>query len=105
MLEFLRKTGFPVSPYLGEPKNAEELVACIRHIEEIRNTLDFLIDGVVIKVGDFALRERMGFTEKFPRWRLPINLKQGGKRYNAAKSYLGAGQNRETHTFGAFGTR
>lgn len=68
MLEFLRKNGFPVSPYLGEPKNAEELVACIRHIEEIRNTLDFLIDGVVIKVGDFALRERMGFTEKFPRW-------------------------------------
>ena len=68
MLEFLRKNGFPVSPYLGEPKNAEELVACIHHIEEIRNTLDFLIDGVVIKVGDFALRERMGFTEKFPRW-------------------------------------
>ena len=68
MLEFLRKNGFPVSPYLGEPKNAEELVACIRHIEEIRNTLDFLMDGVVIKVGDFALRERMGFTEKFPRW-------------------------------------
>lgn len=68
MLEFLRKNGFPVSPYLGEPKNAEELVACIRHIEEIRNTLDFLIDGVVIKVGDFVLRERMGFTEKFPRW-------------------------------------
>lgn len=68
MLEFLGKNGFPVSPYLGEPKNAEELVACIRHIEEIRNTLDFLIDGVVIKVGDFALRERMGFTEKFPRW-------------------------------------
>ena len=68
MLEFLRKNGFPVSPYLGEPKNAEELVACIRHIEEIRNTLDFLIDGVVIKVGDFALRERLGFTEIFPRW-------------------------------------
>ena len=68
MLDFLRQNGFPVSPYLGEPKNGEELVACIRHVEEIRNTLDFLIDGVVIKVGDFALRERMGFTEKFPRW-------------------------------------
>ncbi len=68
MLAFLRQNGFPVSPYLGEPKNGEELVACIRHIEQIRNTLDFLIDGVVVKVGDFALRERMGFTEKFPRW-------------------------------------
>ena len=68
MLQFLRENGFPVSPYLGEPQNGEELIACIRHIEEIRNTLDFLIDGVVVKVGDFALRERMGFTEKFPRW-------------------------------------
>ena len=68
MLDFLRQNGFPVSPYLGEPKNGEELIACIRHIEEIRNTLDFLIDGVVVKVGDFALRSQMGFTDKFPRW-------------------------------------
>lgn len=68
MLDFLRENGFPVSPYLGMPKNREEIEDCIRQIEAERASLDFLIDGVVVKVGDFALRERMGFTEKFPRW-------------------------------------
>jgi len=68
MLDFLRENGFPVSEYLGKPHNREELIACIREIEKVRSSLDFLIDGVVIKVGDFTLREQMGFTEKFPRW-------------------------------------
>ena len=68
MLEFIRAQGLPVSPYLGSPKSRDELLDCIRHIEAIRPTLDFLIDGVVIKVGDFALRGQMGFTDKFPRW-------------------------------------
>lgn len=68
MLDFLRENGLPVSDYLGKPHNREELIACIREIEQARSGLDFLIDGVVIKVGDFDLREQMGFTEKFPRW-------------------------------------
>ena len=68
MLDFLRENGFPVSDYLGKPHNHDELIACIRDIEKVRSSLDFLIDGVVIKVGDFSLREQMGFTEKFPRW-------------------------------------
>ena len=68
MLQFIRAQGLPVSPYIGSPHSREELLDCIRHIEETRPTLDFLIDGVVIKVGDFALREQMGFTDKFPRW-------------------------------------
>lgn len=68
MLRFLRENGFQVSPYLGEGTGREELESCIRKIGEERKTLDWLIDGVVIKVGDNALREQMGFTEKFPRW-------------------------------------
>ena len=68
MLDFLRDNGFQVSPYLGSGNGREELEKCIRQIEAERNTLDWLIDGVVIKVGDAALREQMGFTEKFPRW-------------------------------------
>ena len=75
MLQFIRENGFPVSDYLGRPHNLEELLACIREIEEQRPTLDWLIDGVVIKVGDFALREQMGFTEKFPRWAVAYKFK------------------------------
>ncbi|MGN0778415.1 MAG: NAD-dependent DNA ligase LigA [Aristaeellaceae bacterium] len=68
MLDFLKENGFPVSPYLGQPHNREEIEDCIRQIEAQRSSLDFLIDGVVIKVGDLALRREMGFTDKFPRW-------------------------------------
>ena len=68
MLSFLRVNGFQVSPYLGNGTGREALEQEIRRIGEERNSLDWLIDGVVIKVGDYNLREQMGFTEKFPRW-------------------------------------
>ena len=75
MLDFLRKNGFQVSPYLGSSKGREDLEACIRDIEQHRNDLDWLIDGVVIKVGDYRLREQMGYTEKFPRWAVAYKFK------------------------------
>lgn len=68
MLKFLRDNGFQVSPYLGSGTGRNELEACIREIGDNRKNLDWLIDGVVIKVGNSRLREQMGFTEKFPRW-------------------------------------
>ncbi len=68
MIDFIRENGFQVSPYLGSGTGREELEKRIREIEAQRNQLDWLIDGVVIKVGDTRLREQMGFTEKFPRW-------------------------------------
>ena len=75
MLDFLRDNGFQVSPYLGSSKGREALEACIREIERQRGDLDWLIDGVVIKVGDYTLRERMGYTEKFPRWAVAYKFK------------------------------
>ena len=75
MLDFLRKNGFQVSPYLGSSKGREALEACIRDIEKHRSDLDWLIDGVVIKVGDYSLREQMGYTEKFPRWAVAYKFK------------------------------
>ena len=68
MLDFLHQNGFPVSEYLGCPHDRESLIACIKEIEAARPTLDFLIDGVLIMVGDFALRDQMGYTDRFPRW-------------------------------------
>jgi len=68
MLDFLRQNGFPVSEYLGRPHDRESLIACIREIEAARPNLDYLIDGVLVKVGDFALRDQMGYTDRFPRW-------------------------------------
>jgi len=66
-LGFLRQMGFPV----GETKAAatiEEAVAVLREIEAKRESLDFLIDGAVIKVDDIATQRALGYTDKFPRW-------------------------------------
>ncbi len=68
MLAFLAENGFPVSPYIRYCHTADELKREIDLAEQTRGTLDFLIDGMVIKVTDFSLRETLGETEKFPRW-------------------------------------
>ena len=68
MLAFLAENGFPVSPFIRYSTTAEALKREIDLAEQTRGKLDFLIDGMVIKVTDFALREFLGATEKFPRW-------------------------------------
>ena len=68
MIAFLRENGFPVSPFIHYGHGADEFIEIIDRVAEERDGLDFLIDGMVIKVCDFAQREQLGYTEKFPRW-------------------------------------
>jgi DNA ligase (NAD+) len=68
MLAFLKENGLPVSPFTKYLRTAEEILSEIDEAAKRRDTLDFLIDGMVVKVTDFALRESLGATEKFPRW-------------------------------------
>ena len=68
MIRFLREQGFPVSPYFQVAESREEALQLIREIEAQRPSLDFLIDGAVIKVMDQRTRQMMGYTDKFPRW-------------------------------------
>ncbi len=66
--EFLVKEGFKVFPYFKVCKTGEEVKNAISEIEVERRNIDVLTDGAVIKVDDAALREELGFTDKFPRW-------------------------------------
>ncbi len=68
MLAFLKENGFPISDYVRYCDTADQLLHEIDLAEEKRDSLDFLIDGMVIKATDFALRQELGSTEKFPRW-------------------------------------
>ena len=67
MIRFLQVNGFPTVKLqtIADPKALERAVD---GIEQDRETLDFLIDGAVIKVQDLRTRELMGNTDKFPRW-------------------------------------
>ncbi|TFE29084.1 NAD-dependent DNA ligase LigA [Cohnella luojiensis] len=68
MMAFLRDNKFPVNPYIAYFSSADDLVAELESIVERRNTLDYLIDGAVIKLADMRTREVLGYTDKFPRW-------------------------------------
>ncbi len=68
MLQFLKSNGFPTSPYFQFASTYEEISAAIDTVESQRETLDYLIDGAVVKVVTLSTREAMGNTDKFPRW-------------------------------------
>lgn len=74
MLGFLRENGFTVSDYLVFCDDIETVCDEIDKAEESRPRLDFLIDGMVVKVRNFATREALGATEKFPRWAMAFKF-------------------------------
>ena len=68
MLTAMREWGLPVEPHWRRCDGIAAVVAFCQDWADKRRTLDFDTDGVVIKVDDLALRERLGTTAKFPRW-------------------------------------
>lgn len=68
LVEFLQQNGMLTNFVFEKAKTFEEVKKVIQHIGERRSQLDFLIDGVVIKVNDYAIREQLGYTDKFPKW-------------------------------------
>lgn len=67
-VRFLKENGFKVFDFFRVCKSADEITAAISEIEQNRKSLDVLTDGAVIKINDFAIRQTLGATEKFPRW-------------------------------------
>lgn len=67
-LDYLKSLGFKTIPDYKRVSTADEIIARIEEIGEVRYTLPFDIDGVVIKVDDFAQRETLGYTAKTPKW-------------------------------------
>ena len=73
-VDFLKKEGFKVYDFLRVCKNFDEVYEAIDYIEVERKKIDVLTDGAVIKVNDFAVREELGSTEKFPRWAIAFKF-------------------------------
>jgi DNA ligase (NAD+) len=67
-LEWLREHRFPVHPDVALLETEEEVVKQCRAWEERRGSLDFEIDGAVVKVSDVELQRRLGVVGREPRW-------------------------------------
>ncbi len=68
VLQNLKAWGLPVEPHWKECDGIEAVLAFCEEWREKRANLAFETDGVVIKLNDGGLRERLGSTSKFPRW-------------------------------------
>lgn len=68
MQERLRDWGIPVSRHNKAFDTIDEVVAHAQAWSELRNTIDFQTDGLVIKVDDLGQRARLGSRSKSPRW-------------------------------------
>ena len=66
-LDYIKSLEIPVAFYKSFD-NIEDVIAEINKIGDNRGSYSFAIDGAVVKVDDFDMRERLGSTAKFPRW-------------------------------------
>ncbi len=66
--EAMRGFGLPTNPLTRLCRSAAEMLAHYREIEAERASLGYDIDGVVYKVDDLALQQRLGFVSRSPRW-------------------------------------
>ncbi|MCA1651189.1 MAG: NAD-dependent DNA ligase LigA, partial [Acidobacteria bacterium] len=73
-LELLRQWRLPVEPHWKRCVGIDALLTFCRAWQDERQGLEFDTDGVVIKVDNLALRERLGVTSKFPRWALAFKF-------------------------------
>ncbi len=67
-LDYLKDLGFNTIPFYERVSTIDEAIEKVKEIGEKRGELEFDIDGAVIKTDDFAQREQMGSTAKFPKW-------------------------------------
>lgn len=74
LLQWLRKAGFHVNPDVRLCTSAEEVRGFCRECLNCRESLPYEIDGVVVKVNDFARQRAMGFTARAPRWAIAFKF-------------------------------
>jgi DNA ligase (NAD+) len=73
-LDLVRDYGIPVVPHSPFFDSIDEVIAYCEEQFEARHALDYEMDGLVIKVDDFAQRARLGATSKSPRWAIAYKV-------------------------------
>jgi DNA ligase (NAD+) len=68
LLDYLKDAGFKVNPHYKLCRTIDEVIDYCNSWEPKRGSLEFDIDGMVLKVNDFGQRDSLGMTSKSPRW-------------------------------------
>lgn len=67
-MQQLYRWGFKMSSYLERVEGAEGCLDYYQRMAELRNGLPYEIDGLVFKVNEYSLQQRLGFVSRYPRW-------------------------------------
>ena len=73
-LDFVKAIGLPVNPYTQLCKNIDAVVRYCNEWDKRRGILDYMVDGMVIKVNSLDLQEQLGATSKAPRWMISFKF-------------------------------
>lgn len=73
-LRWLKALGFPVNPYSDTVYEFAEVEAKVKELAELRHSLDYNFDGVVVKVDNLGLQNNLGADAKAPRWAIAYKL-------------------------------
>lgn len=73
-LDYLRELGFKVNPYHQEAATIEAAIEFWEHWKEKGRKQDYWIDGIVVKVNERDLEERLGYTGKAPRFAIAFKF-------------------------------
>ncbi len=68
ILQYLRELDFVVNPYVYECDSIERVAAQYEKLLKKRHTLEYEIDGMVVKIDQLRLQNRLGSTARAPRW-------------------------------------
>ncbi len=68
LLSQLKNWGFQINEFCKNVKSIEEIEKTHSEIENIRSSLDYDVDGIVYKVNNLSLQDRLGSTSNSPRW-------------------------------------
>ena len=67
-IEYMKKLGFKTNPHNRLVNNVKELIEFINEKAELRKSLPYDIDGIVIKVDNIDQQQKLGYTAKYPKW-------------------------------------
>ncbi|VTS03195.1 nad-dependent dna ligase : DNA ligase OS=uncultured bacterium GN=ligA PE=3 SV=1: DNA_ligase_aden: DNA_ligase_OB: HHH_2: BRCT [Gemmata massiliana] len=91
MLAKLKEFGFPVNPHERLCASIDEVIAYCKGWDTKRKELPYDTDGIVVKVNDWAQRERIGYTAKVPKWAraFKFEAEQGTTKLGAVVFHIG----------------
>ncbi len=73
--DFLQKNGFDTFNFFSVVDSFRDICQLIEKVDNTKSSLDVLIDGMVVKVDDYGVRDSAGYTEKFPKWAIAYKFK------------------------------